>query len=103
MDARDPAATLGVVDSLGRSRSPPGVYVLFANFPISSFSFISPRVSVITLKSLKLWVILRFDMGFFFSFFDWKEAEIGEKGSPWEGAAGKESNWPHPSPCGCLT
>lgn len=68
MDARDPAATSGVVDSLGRGRSPPGVYVLFANFPISSFSFVSPRVSVITLKSLKLWVILRFDMGFFFLF-----------------------------------
>lgn len=36
---------------------------------------------MIILKSLKLWVILRFDVGF--SFFDWKEeAEIGEKGSP---------------------
>lgn len=61
--------TSGVVVSLEMGRSPPGAYVLFANFPISSFSFVSPRVSVITLKSLKLWVILRFDVGFFFFFF----------------------------------
>lgn len=58
--------------------------MLFANFPVSSFSFISPRVSVILLKSLKLWVILRFDVGFFILFyFIWREeAEIGEKGLP---------------------
>lgn len=68
MDARDPAETSGGVGSLRTGRSPPGAYVLFANFPISSFSFVSPRVSVITLKSLKLWVILRFDVGFFFFF-----------------------------------
>lgn len=48
--------------------SPPGAHVLFANFPVSSFSFVSPRVSVITLKSLKLWIILRFAVGFFFHF-----------------------------------
>lgn len=43
--------------------------MLFANFPVSSFSFISPRVSVILLKSLKLWVILRFDVGYFIVFY----------------------------------
>lgn len=68
VDTRDPAETSGVVGSLGTGRSPPGAYVLFANFPVSSFSFISPRVSVIMLKSLKLWVILRFDVGFSFFF-----------------------------------
>lgn len=73
--------------------------MLFANFPVSSFSFISPRVSVILLKSLKLWIILRFDVGYFILFyilfyFIWREeAEIGEKGLPWEGAAGKELRW----------
>lgn len=83
VDTRDPAEISGVVGSLGTGRSPPGAYVLFANFPVSSFSFISPRVSVIMLKSLKLWVILRFDVGFSFFFFNWEEeAEIGEKGSP---------------------
>lgn len=43
--------------------------MLFANFPVSSFSFMSPRVSVILLKSLKLWVILRFDVGYLILFF----------------------------------
>lgn len=66
-----------------RQKSPPGADMLFANFPVSSFSFISPRVSVILLKSLKLWVILRFDVGFFIFYFIWREeAEIGEKGLP---------------------
>lgn len=43
--------------------------MLSANFPVSSFSFISPRVSVMMLKSLKLWVILHFDVGFIFILF----------------------------------
>ena len=41
-------------------------HMLFANFPISGFSFISPGVSVIVVRSLKRWVILRFDTRFFF-------------------------------------
>lgn len=43
---------------------------------------------MITSKSLKLWVVLCFDVGFSFS--DWKkEAEIGEDGIICEGATGK--------------
>lgn len=50
VDTRDPAETSGSQGQAKFSRS----LMLFANFPISSFSFISPRVSVIMLKSLKL-------------------------------------------------
>ena len=50
VDTRDPAKTSGSQGLVEFSRS----LMLFANFPISSFSFISPRVSVIMLKSLKL-------------------------------------------------
>lgn len=64
--------------------------MLFANFPVSSFSFISPRVSVILLKSLKLWVILRFDVGFFILFYlegggrNWRKGITLGRGG-WEG------------------
>ena len=51
VDTRDPAKDIRF---LGIGRSPPGSYMLSAHFSISSFSFISPRVSVIVLKSLKL-------------------------------------------------
>lgn len=92
VDTRNPAKTSGV-GSLGTGRSPPGAYMLFANFPISSFSFISPRVSVMTLKSLKLWAILRFDVGSFFFFFIGRRQKL-EKRDHQEGANGKELGWP---------
>lgn len=42
---------------------------LFADFPIGDFGFISPRASVIAVvKSLKLWVLLRFDVSSVFFF-----------------------------------
>lgn len=80
MDTKDPAKSLHQVwVPRDRQKSSRGLHA-FANFPVSSFSFISPRVSVIMLKSLKLWVILHFDVGLLFY---WKEeAEIGQKGSP---------------------
>lgn len=59
-----------------------GFPCIFANVVISSLHFLSARVSVIMLKLCKLWDSLCVDVGFFFSFFDWKEAEVLGKGSP---------------------
>lgn len=65
-----PSRDSGVVDPWGQAEALQGFPCIFANVVISSLHFLSARVSVIMLKSCKLWDILCVDVGFFFSFFD---------------------------------
>lgn len=47
------------------------------------------------LKSLKLWVILHFDVGFFFFLIGRRRQKLEKRDHPKEGATSKEWSWPH--------
>lgn len=95
---RGPSSDIGC-GFLGTGGSPPGAYMLFANFPVSSFGFVSPRQSECdNVEIAEVMGHFTFWCGILLSFyyyFDLKEeAEIGEKGLPSEGAADQGSCWP---------
>lgn len=94
--SQEPTGTAGVRGPLGAGRSPPRLTCFLPTFLLVASVFSHPEWvwSQRSCWSYGVFYVLMWKKNFFNQK---KEAQIGEKGSPWEGAAG---SWPHPSPGG---